>query len=251
MASTVRDLQDLIVLLEEHPEWRAQMRRLVLTDDVLALPSIVEEIAAEVRALAEAQRRTEERLEALAEAQRRTEERMGELAAAIHTLVETQKRTEETLRRMGSDLGKLKGDALERRYRERAPYLFARVLRRPRLVPLEELDDRLAEAVERGALTEEDLLDVLAADAVVRGFHRQQDRVIYVVAEVSWVVDTDDVRRAIRRAAHMEKAGYPAVPVVAGFAISESALRMVRELNVQFLEGDAELSKIYPPEYEV
>ncbi len=171
MAFTVRDLQDLIVLLEEHPEWRAQMRRLVLTDDVLALPSIVEEIAAEVRALAEAQRRTEERLEALAEAQRRTEERMGELAAAIHTLVETQKRTEETLRRMGNDLGKSKGDALERRYRERAPYLFARVLRRPRLVPLEELDDRLAEAVERGVLTEEDLLDVLAADAVVRGFH--------------------------------------------------------------------------------
>jgi hypothetical protein len=57
-----------------------------------------------VEALAEAQKRTEERVgsleravEALAEAQKRTEERVGSLERAVEALAEAQKRTEERL----------------------------------------------------------------------------------------------------------------------------------------------------------
>jgi hypothetical protein len=38
MAFTVREFHDLIELLEQHPEWRADLRRLVLTEEVLGLP---------------------------------------------------------------------------------------------------------------------------------------------------------------------------------------------------------------------
>ena len=38
MAFTVRDFRDLVELLEQHPEWRAELRRLVLTEELLALP---------------------------------------------------------------------------------------------------------------------------------------------------------------------------------------------------------------------
>ncbi|MCS7248491.1 MAG: hypothetical protein NZ840_09640, partial [Anaerolineales bacterium] len=76
--------------LYQHPEWRAELRRLVLTDEILELPTLVREIAGIVRELAEAQRRTEERLEVLArrvdelaEAQRRTEERLEALARRV------------------------------------------------------------------------------------------------------------------------------------------------------------------------
>lgn len=51
MAFTVEDVQDLIRLLAERPEWRAQLRPLILGDEFDRLPRIVEE-------LAEAQRRT-------------------------------------------------------------------------------------------------------------------------------------------------------------------------------------------------
>ncbi|WP_322798667.1 DUF3782 domain-containing protein [Thermoflexus sp.] len=50
--------------------------------------------------LAEAQRRTEERVEQLAEAQRRTEEELKELAKTVAALVEAQQRLEERLERM-------------------------------------------------------------------------------------------------------------------------------------------------------
>jgi hypothetical protein len=48
MAFTVEEFRDLLRILEERPEWRAELRRLVLTDELLTLPELV-------RALAEAQ----------------------------------------------------------------------------------------------------------------------------------------------------------------------------------------------------
>jgi hypothetical protein len=39
MAFTVQDFHDLITLVVQHPEWRAELRRLVLTEELLALPS--------------------------------------------------------------------------------------------------------------------------------------------------------------------------------------------------------------------
>lgn len=93
MAFTVMDFHDLVRLLYEHDDWRAEIRRVVLTDDILQLPTLVRQLAEEQRALADAQRRSEERLERveaaierLAEAQRRTEERVQELSEAQKSL---------------------------------------------------------------------------------------------------------------------------------------------------------------------
>jgi hypothetical protein len=41
MAFTVQEFHDLVALLTQHPEWRAEIRRLVLTEELLALPPIV------------------------------------------------------------------------------------------------------------------------------------------------------------------------------------------------------------------
>lgn len=55
---TVSDFRDLVHLLDQHPDWREELRRLVLTDEVLSLPKTMHE-------LAEAQRRTEVRMDQL------------------------------------------------------------------------------------------------------------------------------------------------------------------------------------------
>ena len=73
MAFNVEEFQDLIRLLQERPEWRADLRRLVLTDELLALPELVRE---------------------LVQAQQRTEVRVGRLEEALITLTEAQQRIE-------------------------------------------------------------------------------------------------------------------------------------------------------------
>lgn len=45
MAFTVEDLTDLIAILEQRPEWREQLRQILLTKEILELPQLVERIA--------------------------------------------------------------------------------------------------------------------------------------------------------------------------------------------------------------
>src|SRR5438067_2421320 len=65
MAFTVQDFPDLIRLLEEHPDWRAELRRVLLGDEILALPAIVARLAAAVEKLAEDVRHLTERMDAV------------------------------------------------------------------------------------------------------------------------------------------------------------------------------------------
>lgn len=55
MPFSVEEFRDLIRLLEERPEWRADLRRLILSEELLALPGLVRE-------LTQAQQRTEARV---------------------------------------------------------------------------------------------------------------------------------------------------------------------------------------------
>src|SRR6058998_1976752 len=88
-----KDFHDVVRLLEEHPEWRAELRRLVLTDELLALPEQVSHLTGQVAALAEAQRRTEvqiagltTRMDELAAAQTRTETQLATLTDVVRGL---------------------------------------------------------------------------------------------------------------------------------------------------------------------
>jgi DNA repair exonuclease SbcCD ATPase subunit len=90
MAFTITDFHDLVRLLEQHEEWRKELRRLLLTDELLNLPNAFRELHKLVDRrfgeLAEAQRRTEE---ALAAHRAETDRRFAELAEALRNLSET------------------------------------------------------------------------------------------------------------------------------------------------------------------
>jgi len=60
MPFTVTDFHDLVRLLEEHSDWRTELRRVLLSQDLLDLPRVVQELAV-------AQRRTEEAIPHLTE----------------------------------------------------------------------------------------------------------------------------------------------------------------------------------------
>jgi len=221
MAFTVAEFHDLVELLESHPEWRGELRRLLLSDDILDLPRVVRELAERVE---EQLARLTEQMAALAEAERRT---VGRLDQAI------------------VDLAKLKGDALERRYRERAPSYFAKLLRRIRVLSSTEVADLADDAIERRVLSETDRGELLAADLVGRGLRREDQQEAYLVVEVSSLIDAHDVLRASERAALLAAiTGKPAIAVVAGEQASLDAREAARDRQAwQVLDG-----VVQPPE---
>ena len=236
MPFTVEDFRDLIRIVEERPEWRADLRRLVLTDELLSLPEQVAKLTGQVAGLAEAQRRTEVQVAGLAEAQRRTEVQVAELTgqvAGLALIVQT----------MAGDVGDLKGESLEHRYRERAPAYLPRLVRRARVLSTAELVALLEDAVERGELAEAEAAEVGWADLVVRGRRREDGAEVYVVVEVSWGVGPHDVERAVHRAALLAQLGTPALPMVAGKTVTEEAARLLRTTLVwQLIDG-----RVVPP----
>ncbi len=259
MAFTVRDFHDLVELLQQQPDWRVELRRLVLSEELLTLPQLVRDLAESqqrveqrlsrleqiVAELAEGQRRTEQRVAELHEAQIKTEQRVAELVEAqtkteqrIAELGEAQTKTEQRLGRIEIDHGSFKGFLLEERHRQR-PFLFFRSLvRKPRVLFERGLDDLLDEPVARGILSQAQADDVVRADVVVQGRLTTDRSEVYLVVEVSWGVGISDVERAARRARLLARAGVATMPVVSGNGITPEAVDRCREMQVwQLIDG--------------
>lgn len=245
------DFQDLVRLIEQRPEWRAELRRLVLTEELLELPALV-------RQLVEAQARTEERLDALAgqvqqlaEAQARTEQnlasltarmdqlaarmdelaaRMDELAARMDQLVEAQMRTQRELANLAGDV---RGFRLEWRYRERASAYFGPLLRGLRVHAPSAVVDEYEDRLPRDGIPE-----LLRADLVVQGQPRRYPErgQIWLVVEVSATVDSHDLERALLRARMLREAGLKVLPVVAGEHATQTAVDGARAERAVLLQ---------------
>jgi len=114
MAFTVEDLNDLIRILKQHPEWCMELRRVLLTDELLQLPELMRELievsrqhSAAIAELAEAQRRTEQRLQQLSEEfaayRQLTDQRFAETNQRFAELAEAQRRTEQRLQQLSEE----------------------------------------------------------------------------------------------------------------------------------------------------
>ena len=255
MSFTVDDFQDLIRLLGERPEWRAELRRHVLSDELLELPALVRGIAEQLAALTA-------RVDQLAEAQARTEQHLATLTARVDQLAEAQLRSEARLERIEVDVGELKtdvgvlktdvgvlktdvgdvkGEMREHRYRIRAGAYFARLARRLRLIDSTALADLLDEGIEQARLTQAERDAILAADLVLSGRRREDGAEIYLLVEVSVGIGAHDVKRAAERADLLARLDRPVVPVVAGSSITPDARTLSEQSGVQVvLDGRLE-----------
>jgi hypothetical protein len=250
----IKDFHDIIHLLEEHPEWRADLRRVLLTDDLLDLPHQVGHLVnaqthteAQIAELAVAQHRTVEQVTMLTSQVDGLARQMTTLTAQVAELTEVQRRTEtqlvavtDNMRRMGDDLGALKGRDLEHTYREKAAVYFDTVIQDPHALSFADLYSLLDDATRRGVLSPGERRNLARADSIVGGKQPQTGQDCYLVIEVSWGVRSNDVERAAQRATFLRKLGVPVLAVVAGEGISPEAHREAVERGVwQVIDGTA------------
>ena len=142
------------------------------------------------------------------------------------------------LDQLTTDVAQLKGDNLERRYREHAYSYFGRLIHKSRVIGKQQLFEMLDDAVEHGVLSQGDREQVGWADLVMSGRWIADGRQVIVLAEISVLVDLNDVQRAVDRAGLLANLGTPVVPVVAGESITERAATIARTHNVwQMLNG--------------
>jgi hypothetical protein len=222
---TVEDFHDLIELLVQHPEWRAELRRHVLSDDLIELPTLV-------RQLVEAQARAEARLEDV-------ESRLERLTLVVGELAAAQGRTEALVGRFADRLGDIDGRVLELDLARRGPAYLGQIARRLRVIEPGSLADLLDDALDDGRLTWDERVAILLTDLVMSGRRRPVGEDVYLLVEVSGRIEPYDVERAAERATLLQKLGRPVVPIVAGRRIEADVADLAAERGVWYALGGA------------
>lgn len=157
--------------------------------------------------LAGSQRHMEERLARLETIVEALIQRVDRLEKIVRTLIQRVDRLEgvvealiQRVDRIDTQVADLRGDNLERRYREHVGAYFGPWLRRVRALTDYDLGNLLEEAEDRGRLSAQEAVDVCAADLVVHGRRRSDGQELYLVVEVSAGIRQEDIERAVRRA---------------------------------------------------
>ncbi len=205
-------IQDVIRWIQEDPEAKEELRRILLTEELLNLPQRFDNLVE----VTEQNSRNIARLVEVTEQNSRDIARLFELAEQsirvaeqnsrdISRLVEDIGRLVKIVEQQGQDIGMLKGLALESALHGRAISLLSgrfklrrgRVMRGPVMLEIDhEFEDAVDAATDDGFITEDQNHRIFNTDLVARASDRATGDVVYVAAEASFTIDPGDIRRA-------------------------------------------------------
>lgn len=220
----IETFEDILKALKENPEWLEELRRIILTEELIALPR-------------KFQRFLENDFKPLKLKVDKIDQDVKVLKEDVKVLKEDVEILKKDVKILKEDAAELKGDNFERKVRERAPSYFGRLIRRCRVLSIEDLAEVLEVAVEKGFISEDDKSKALDIDVVVTGILKSdKEQKVVLAAEISQRVDRVDVERAYERSLIIGKAlALPALPVVIGKDTTEGAISKAEELNVTLI----------------
>lgn len=254
--ATINTIHDISRALRENPEWREEIRRELLTAELLALPDSHAALTARVDALTA-------RVDALTIEVRALATRMDALTAKVDALT-TEVRAfveatnhrldamDERMDRMQYRLDRLWGAGLEAQLPNKLPTLARRefAVIRPNIVWADSragTGDRnpkfvadVTDAADASKITEDEYIRLRATDLIMRARRNSDGATIWFAVEASGVINTDDIDRA-RQSADAIKKMYEqeAVPMVYGYRIPYPQREQAIEQGVRvFIDPD-------------
>ena len=220
--TTINNIEDLIRVLDENPEWVEAVRARLMTRELLELPRVVAEIAERIARIEENQAELSRSQAELARSQAELARSQAELARSHVQLAEALARLESRQDRMQDDLGWLKGRIIYEIVRNDAGIIAREmgfVLEQP-LLRLEE-DGGVIAVILADTLVRTDLMELTRGQNVsdlsrgaLQSFHRadlmmrvadEADNSSYIAVEASFTVNGRDYRRARRNAELMTR----------------------------------------------
>ena len=192
----ITTLQDIIDAMERDPDLRGQIRQQILTEALLQLPAVVGQ--------------PDPGEPPMVQQIKRIEGRLGNVVAAQYEERAAHRATSRS-RALGI---------------ERARIAFSATESQP------SFHDAMAEAVDTGLITQEELDDLTATDIILRGGNHR-----HAVIEASLGPNEDDLQRAQRRARVLARAtGEDTTPAVAAPELPDGLRQQANSLGVAVLE---------------
>jgi archaellum component FlaC len=245
----IHTFEDLLNVLKAEPMWLEELRKLILTSDLLKLPERFEEfVQKDFKELNDRVDRMEQEMRGLIDRVDGMEQEMIGLKDEVKGLKQRVEKIDERLtkvesdvevlkedvRTLKNDVAELKGSDFERKVRENAPAYLGKLIRKCKVLDKAIIADQLDEALDAGRITEEEREEALSVDLVAEGYLRvEPQKKVLVVAEVSVKSDKVDVERAHKRSKLVEKAfGMLTIPAVIGKKYTAGAKNKAKELQI-------------------
>ena len=214
--ATINTMQDLTRLLRENPDWRDELRRELLTEELLELP----------QRFAEYTKVTDKRLD-------RIENKLDSLTGRVDSL---------------------RGYALEQRLPTQIPPLVAMQLDVRRVYAIwapgilatnprtQAFENMLEQAAEDGVISDDDETRLRVTDLILRSQRKADRSTLWFAVESSGIINYEDITRANRSANAIAKIyEQDAVPIVYGYQIQDEQRELASQLEVRIFldpEGD-------------
>jgi DNA repair exonuclease SbcCD ATPase subunit len=217
---TDRQIQEIRASTEEYRQ-RAEQQIQEIRASTEEYRQRAEQQIQEIRAETQELRRVHQELDD------RTERRFQEVMSEMRSM-------SRRLDRVEKDLGEVKGYTLEQYYRNNAPAILGRYFRGLKVIDKGEYLQRMQE---RAPLTDEEWQQLVSADLLLTGKDWQSGADYLLCWEISWVIDSTDVERALQRAQILRRWEPNTAAVVAGKDITTKA-RQIATQNKVFLVLD-------------
>jgi hypothetical protein len=191
---------DIIRALREHPEWLEELRKIILTTELIELPKKFEEMLVRMEKLEKKVDKIEKDVEILKQDVAILKQDVEILKQDVAILKQDVAILKQDVSYLKGEFGRFKGKEFERTIRERYYAYFGRILRKSKLIPFEEIIPLLETAEEEKIITEDQKISALQLDLLIKGEIKKVKKEVYLAIEVSYSLQEDDIERAIERA---------------------------------------------------
>ncbi len=229
--TTINDISDLARILKEQPEWAETLRSLLLTQELLELPT---KFAAFIQTTTEFMETTRQ---SFALVNQRLERLEGDVAELKTDVDQMNGRMDQMNGRMdngfganyeqkvANNLGSIAGQRLNVRR--------TRILKGPGVPRDRQLEELSEQAEEQNKVVADQVFECWRLDLIFTARQRTAPDEQYYAAEVSITIGDNDITRAAQRAATLSTLlERPVTPVVIGSRVDEIRERQAAESNV-------------------
>ncbi|MDL1957449.1 MAG: hypothetical protein LWW95_10485 [Candidatus Desulfofervidus auxilii] len=209
---------DIIRALKEHPEWLEELRKIILTTELIELPKKFEELLENVKKL---------------------DKKVDRIEQDVAILKQDVAMLKQDVAYLKGEFGRFKGREFERTIREKYYAYFGKLLRKSKLVNFEEILPLLESAEDKNLITEEQKLSVLQLDLLVSGELKPTKKRVFLAVEVSYSLHEEDIERSVERAnilAHLLKK--EVIPVLVSVEVKREVEKKSEDKGALLIKTD-------------
>ncbi|WP_353684788.1 hypothetical protein V4D30_03075 [Thermodesulfovibrio sp. 3907-1M] len=230
---------DILQALKSHPEWLEELRKIILTTELLELPKKFDDLLKRVDKIEKDVEILKQDVAVLKQDVAVLKQDVAVLKQDVAVLKQDVAVLKKDMAYLKGEFGRFKGKDFERTIKERYFSFFGRILRKSKLVQFEEVVPILDDAEERGLITEEQRDSVLNLDLLVKGQIKSTHKSVILAVEVSYSLHEDDIQRAIERAQILAQVLHEEViPTVVTAEAKEDLEKLADEKGVFIIKAD-------------